>query len=183
MRCACRRRSTTAPHAASCLPLGLANKLYLAIEGQTSLEPERHVIGNPHRAETGSYYIRPFGRPVIECFFGGAGARALEAAGLDAALGFAKDELGALFGNDVRDKLCALAGSAWGAARWFGGSYSYAKPGEAARRQALAAPWQDRLFFAGEATHAHDFSTAHGAYESGVRAAEEAIKALSAPAS
>jgi len=168
-------------HAASCLPLGLANKLFLSIEGPSSLEPERHVIGDPHRAETGSYYIRPFGRPVIECFFGGPGARALEAAGLDAAFAFAKDELAALFGTDVRDKLRALTGRGWGGATWFQGSYSYARPGEAGRRRALAAPWQERLFFAGEATHATDFSTAHGAYDSGVRAAEEAIAALGLP--
>jgi monoamine oxidase len=166
-------------HAAACLPLGLANKLFLAIEGPSPFEPEAHVIGNPHSAETGSYYIRPFGRPVIECFYGGPGARALEAAGLDAAFAFAKDELAALFGTDIRGRLCALAGYAWGAASWFGGSYSYARPGEAAQRRTLAAPWQDRLFFAGEATHPTDFSTAHGAYESGVRAAEEAIAALS----
>ncbi|HEX7005877.1 MAG TPA: NAD(P)/FAD-dependent oxidoreductase [Alphaproteobacteria bacterium] len=165
-------------HAASCLPLGLANKLFLAIEGPSPFEPETHVMGNPRRAETGSYYIRPFGRPVIECYLGGAGARALEAAGLDAAFAFARDELVALFGSEIRNRLRALAGSAWGEARWFGGSYSYARPGEAARRRELAAPWQERLFFAGEATHRTDFSTAHGAYESGVRAAEEAIAAL-----
>jgi monoamine oxidase len=34
------------------------------------------------------------------------------------------------------------------------------------------------LFFAGEATSAEDFSTAHGAHDSGVRAATEAIAAL-----
>lgn len=165
-------------HAASRLPLGLANKLFLAIDGPSPFEPERHAIGNPHRAETGSYYIRPFGRPVIECFFGGPGARALEAAGLDAAVAFARDELAALFGGDVREKLRAVAGCNWGGASWFGGSYSYARPGEAGRRRELAAPWQERLFFAGEATHATDFSTAHGAYDSGRRAAEEAIAAL-----
>ncbi|MGE5145737.1 MAG: flavin monoamine oxidase family protein, partial [Candidatus Eiseniibacteriota bacterium] len=154
-------------HAASCLPLGLDNKVYLAIDEPSPFEPERHVIGNPRRADTGSYYIRPFGRQVIECFFGSTGAWALEAEGLDAAVAFAKDELAALFGNDVRKSLHALVGSAWGSARWVQGAYSYARPGEAARRRALAAPWQNRLFFAGEATHPHDFSTAHGADESG----------------
>ena len=37
---------------------------------------------------------------------------------------------------------------------------------------------EQRLFFAGEATHVHDYSTAHGAHDSGVRAAEEAMAAL-----
>jgi monoamine oxidase len=60
-----------------------------------------------------------------------------------------------------------------------GGAYSYALPGHAAARQVLARPFDDRLFFAGEATSAGDFSTAHGAHDSGVRAANEAIAALS----
>ena len=35
----------------------------------------------------------------------------------------------------------------------------------------------DRLFFAGEACSANDFSTAHGAYLTGVAAADQAIAA------
>jgi monoamine oxidase len=38
--------------------------------------------------------------------------------------------------------------------------------------------FEQRLFFVGEATHVHDYSTAHGAYDSGLRAGEEAIAAL-----
>ena len=61
---------------------------------------------------------------------------------------------------------------------YVGGAYSHALPGHAAARKDLALPFEQRLFFAGEATHPDDFSTAHGAYESGRRAAEEAIEAL-----
>jgi monoamine oxidase len=42
----------------------------------------------------------------------------------------------------------------------------------------LAAPVDGRLFFAGEATSPHFFSTAHGARDSGDRAAEEVLTAL-----
>ena len=63
---------------------------------------------------------------------------------------------------------------------WVGGAYSHALPGHAAARGELARPFEQRLFFAGEATHRSDFSTAHGAYDSGLRAAEEAIEALAA---
>jgi monoamine oxidase len=45
--------------------------------------------------------------------------------------------------------------------------------GHAAARAALAPPFEDRVFFAGEATNPVDFSTAHGAHDSGVRAARE----------
>jgi len=34
------------------------------------------------------------------------------------------------------------------------------------------------LFFAGEACSRHDFSTAHGAYRTGLDAAEQVLKAL-----
>jgi monoamine oxidase len=46
----------------------------------------------------------------------------------------------------------------------------------------LARPFEQRLFFAGEATQVHDYSTAHGAHDSGVRAAAEAIAALASAA-
>jgi len=39
----------------------------------------------------------------------------------------------------------------------------------------LAAPVDDRLFFAGEACSFDDFSTAHGAYFTGLDAANRAI--------
>ena len=43
----------------------------------------------------------------------------------------------------------------------------------------VAAPVDNRLFFAGEACSPHFFSTAHGAYETGTAAAEEALASLS----
>jgi monoamine oxidase len=42
----------------------------------------------------------------------------------------------------------------------------------------LAAPVDGRLFFAGEATSSNFFSTAHGARDSGERAAGEVLVAL-----
>jgi monoamine oxidase len=44
----------------------------------------------------------------------------------------------------------------------------------------LAAPVDDRLFFAGEACSTNDYSTAHGAYRTGVKAAEEVLQTLRA---
>jgi len=64
---------------------------------------------------------------------------------------------------------------------YVGGAYSHALPGQAAARKDLARPFEHRLFFAGEATHVHDYSTAHGTHDSGVRAAEEAITARRQP--
>jgi monoamine oxidase len=51
-------------------------------------------------------------------------------------------------------------------------------PGCWDQRAILAEPVDGRIFFAGEATSPHDFSTAHGAWMSGERAAAEAVRAL-----
>jgi monoamine oxidase len=53
------------------------------------------------------------------------------------------------------------------------GSYSYALPGHADARGTLAAPVDGRVFFAGEACSLYDFTTAHGAYLTGIEAADE----------
>lgn len=166
-------------HAASQLPLGLADKLFFELKGNHGLEPETHLLGNPHDPDTGSYYIRPLGRPVLEGFFGGTGAVVVERAGLSEAFAFALEQLSSLLGSGIRKHLLPLAASSWCRTDWIGGSYSHALPGQAGQRQILARPIGERLFLAGEATHRTDFSTAHGAWESGIRAAGEAIAALS----
>ena len=163
--------------AAAHLPLGNNEKLYFEILEGHSFDDESHVIGNPHDPATGSYYIRPFGKPVIEVFLGGKGARAV-AERPDDAFPHAVEELTALFGSGIHKELRPLAASEWANTPSIRGGYSHALPGHADARQALAKSYDNRLFFAGEATHKTDFSTAHGAYESGLRAAEEALQAL-----
>jgi len=165
-------------HAASSLPLGIADKLFLELHSNHGLEPETHLLGNPRNPETGSYYIRPFGRPLIEGFFGGTGAILTEGAGVSGAFAFALDELSALLGSGIRRHLRPLAATSWCRTDWIGGSYSHALPGHAAAREVLARPIDDRLFFAGEATHPSDFSTAHGAWESGLRAGREIASSI-----
>ncbi|MCS0503687.1 flavin monoamine oxidase family protein [Ancylobacter mangrovi] len=164
--------------AATRLPLGRNEKLFLEIVGTGPFEPETHVLGAIDDPATGAYYIRPLGRPVIECFLGGTGARTAEAEGHEAAYARAIDELAGLFGASVRGCLRPFMASEWAATPTIGGGYSYAQPGCAPARLVLARPFEDRLFFAGEATHPTDFSTAHGAYETGLRAASEAMAAL-----
>jgi monoamine oxidase len=166
--------------AAADLPLGLANKAFLRLDRPEPFEPDTQLLGDSRDSETGSYYLRPFGRSVVECYFGGTGARALEAEGEGASLDFAIEQLVGLLGSEMRRRLTPLVESRWGADPLFGGSYSHALPGKAAARQALAAPVEDRIFFAGEACSRSDFSTAHGAYETGVAAAEAALAALAA---
>ncbi len=168
--------------AAEGLPLGIANKLFIGLDQPEDLPVDGHLFGRIDRAETASYHLRPFGRPLIECYFGGALARDLEQAGPDALFAFACDELALLFGNSFRQRLHFITATSWALDPFSRGSYSYAGPGHADARQKLAQSVDDRLFFAGEACSAHHFSTAHGAYETGIAAAEEALAAVLAKA-
>jgi monoamine oxidase len=165
-------------NAAARLPLGRNEKLFLEILGESPFEPETQALGNPRDPATGAYYIRPLGRPVIEGFLGGAGAAIVEEEGSVGGFAHAVDELAALFGSSVRKRLRPLVASNWSRATHIGGSYSHALPGQRAARAELAKSFDDRIFFAGEATSPRDFSTAHGAHDSGVRAAQDVIAAL-----
>ena len=164
--------------AASHLPLGLANKVVLAVDDRDAFPKDSHMFGRTDSAATGSYHLRPFGRPLIEAFLGGRNADALDAAGKGAASAFAIDELVGLFGTDFGRRLTPIAETRWRAERWIGGAYSYAEPGYAPMRHRLAEPVADRLFFAGEACSHGDATTAHGALMTGIAAAAEAVRAL-----
>ena len=164
--------------AARLLPLGRNEKFFLQILGDAPFEAESQLLGNPRELRTASYYIRPLGAPVIECFFGGEGARCVEEGGPAAGFDFAIGQLCALFGAGIRSALHPLASSGWSRMKHIGGGYSYALPGHASARTALAQPFEARVFFAGEATSTADFSNAHGAHDTGVRAAEEVISAV-----
>ena len=167
--------------AAAQLPLGLADKLFLSAGRPADLPRDGHLLGSPNRTGTGSYQIRPSGRPVIEAYFAGHLAHDLERAGQAAAVAFAEEELAKHFGFKLRGRLSPLAFSGWRADPLFRGSYSYARPGGADRRAVLAAPVDGRLFFAGEACSPRAFSTAHGAFESGITAADAVLAALKRP--
>jgi monoamine oxidase len=164
--------------AAAALPLGLADKLFLRVDGPEALAAESHLFGDPARTATGSYHLRPFGRPLIEAYFGGRHAEALERQGSGAAAAFAIEELVNRLGSSLRSRLAPIAGSAWLAQPWSRGAYSHAMPGGAWARAALARPIDDRIFLAGEAVSPDAFSTAHGAAATGIRAAGLALQAL-----
>jgi monoamine oxidase len=164
--------------AAAHLPLGLADKVTLALAEPEALPKEGNLRGATMRREMGTYHLRPFGQPCIEGFFGGRYARELEDAGDGAIAAASIDEIVSFLGSDIRRKLKPLKESRWAHDPFARGSYSHALPGHAGKRAVLAAPVDGRLFFAGEATSPNFFSTAHGAHDSGERAAREVMALL-----
>ncbi|MCK1736503.1 FAD-dependent oxidoreductase [Bradyrhizobium sp. 138] len=167
--------------AAAGLPLGVDDKVTLALEDAEAFPKEANLRGATMRTEMGTYHIRPFGQPCIEGFFGGSFARALEDCGEGAIAAQAINEIAGFLGNGIRRKLKPLYESRWAHDPLARGSYSHALPGHAGDRAALAAPVDGRLFFAGEATSPTFFTTAHGARDSGERAAKEVLAAAGKP--
>jgi monoamine oxidase len=161
--------------AAAALPLGLADKVFLAVD-RPEWPPHAHLIGNPHATCTASHRLSPFGLPIVESFFGGTCAESM--ADGRAAIDFAREELVGLLGASWRERLTPIGATHWRAVPHIHGSYSHARVGHASARRILAEPVEDRLFFAGEACSPHDFSTAHGAYQTGMDAADAILRLL-----
>ncbi len=86
--------------------------------------------------------------------------------------------LAAVWGDEPRRTLVAADVVDWGADTWTRGGYSSTPPGAADLRNVLAQPC-GRLLLAGEATDDAGPGTVSGALRSGVRAAAQAIEAIS----
>jgi monoamine oxidase len=161
-------------HAASHLPLGLADKLFFRMHRPEDFPKGVHFFGAIDRL-TASYDVRPLGCPILECYFGGSLAADLEKGGAAAFESLARKQLTKHLGADVVANITPIACTFWQNDPFARGSYSHAVPGHADERLVLAAPVGDRLFFAGEACSPEHFSTAHGAYMTGIEAARQVI--------
>ena len=165
--------------AARGLPLGLADKVMLALDEPEALPKEGNLRAATMRTAMGTYHIAPV-RPALHrrlfrrpfCAIAGRRRRRR------ARRAKASTRSSRILGNDFRRKLKPLAESRWAHDPFARGSYSHALPGHAGDRAVLAAPVDGRLFFAGEATSPEFFSTAHGARDIGERAAKEILHAI-----
>ncbi|MFN3558361.1 MAG: flavin monoamine oxidase family protein [Brevundimonas sp.] len=164
--------------AATCVPLGLASKMHMTVRSAGDFPADSQLWGRRDTGDTGGYHLRPFGRPMIEGYYGADLARGLEAEGQEGFYAFAVEELVHLLGSDMRRRLAPVVATMWGADPWSHGAYSHALPGHAGDRRILKAPVENRIFLAGEATAEAFYGTAHGAWMEGERAAREALAAL-----
>jgi monoamine oxidase len=161
------------------IPLGVAEKIVLQIEPHVlGVEPSSFGVPRADTPRTIAFQFHPFARPIVIGFLGGACGRDLRTEGDAAMTDFALEELTRMFGSDLRRHVGRSTATAWILDPDIGGGYSAAPPGHAHRRADLAAPVDDRLFFAGEACSIDEFATCHGAYRTGIAAAEAAAAAL-----
>lgn len=116
--------------------------------------------------------------PLLLGFNAADQGRAIEAWSDQQIVASAMQTLRTIFGADIPDPIDYQI-TRWAADPFALGSYSFNPVGTNPRvRKELARPLNKKLFFAGEATEQNHFSTAHGAYLSGLRAAQEMSSAL-----
>ena len=150
--------------AARGLPLGLADKVMLALDEPEGAAERRQPARRDHAHRNGHAITCARSASPASKVFSAAALRASWKTPATARFAAQSiDEIVGLLGNDYRRKLKPLAESRWAHDPFARGSYSHALPGHAGDRAVLAAPVDGRLFFAGEATSPHFFSTAHGA--------------------
>jgi len=165
--------------AIAALPLGNHNRICLVFDRNAFGEdhPKSTTIMTPG-TEPMTFRIRPFGYDYVHGMTGGRFADWLERAGPEASADFAKEKLRQAFGSGITRHIVRHLVTAWRGDPLIKGAYSAALPGQSGQRSALARPIDERLYFAGEATTTDFFATAHGAYLTGIAAADAAADAL-----
>ena len=165
--------------ALSRLRMGHAEKVGLSLKRDIFAGVGPHfAMLNWEGAPTAGFVCKPFDRQMAILFASGPFARDLFAQGADAAIAEAKALLAKVCGADVLKEITTAKATGWGTDPLHLGAYSVLSPGGGEARAELAQPIDERLFFAGEATSPDGFSTAHGAYNSGVAAVDAIKRAL-----
>lgn len=112
-------------------------------------------------------------QPVLLGFNAGDHAASMEAWTDQQIVASAMQTLRIIYGAEIPEPVDFQI-TRWASDPFAYGSYSFQATGSRVQmRTTLAAPLEKRLYFAGEATSRSYFSTAHGAYFSGQRAARE----------
>jgi monoamine oxidase len=158
------------------LPMGLLAKIPLQIPGVShflgGVKPYDNILEQYSNGDDIYFLAWPWNLDLIVGFVGGKFAKALSDEGEPAAVAFAKERLGDIFGTDLPGKVQNSLLTPWWHNENVLGAYSAAKPGKHASRAKLAVPIQDRVYLAGEATGPQGmFATASGAYLAGSDAA------------
>ena len=111
---------------------------------------------------------------------GGEFGRELSAKGSAAMIEFAHDWLASLFGSSAKKAIKRSYATRWNEEPFVLGAMSAAVPGGADARKILAEPIGGRIWLAGEALHETQPGTVNGAWESGQRTAEAALRQIGA---
>jgi len=165
--------------AAAKLSLGSLDRIVLQLAGSPlGLARDDIIIEQSDSTRTALLLANMAGSSLCSIDVGGAFGRDLSAQGEAAMVAFAKEWLTKLFGSEAAAVKKSSA-TRWNAAPFTLGAMSSAAPGGQGSRKILNEPF-GCMFLAGEATHETLWGTVDGAWESGERAAEAALRRIGA---
>jgi monoamine oxidase len=165
--------------AISNLSLGSYDHIVLELpDNPFGLQRDDLMFEKSETSRTGAVLGNVGGTPLTMVDVGGAFGRDLSAQGEAAMVDFAVTWLGNLYGTDLKKAVRRTHATRWNEEPWALGAFSAARVGAQGARRILMEPLRDRLWFAGEAAHETLWGTVGGAWESGERAADAALKSL-----
>ena len=166
--------------AATKLSLGSYDRIALQLPGNpVGLAPDEAVIEQSNSTRTALLSANIAGSSLCLIDVAGSFGRDLSSQGEKAMVAFALEWLAKLFGSDITAAVKKSSVTRWNASPFVLGAMSVAAPGGQPSRKILTEP-TGNLFLAGEATHEMLWGTVDGAWESGERAAEAALRKIGA---
>ena len=166
--------------AAARLSLGSYDRIALVLPGNPlALAHDEALIEQSNSTRTALLSANVGGSSLCLIDVGGSFGRDLSSQGEAAMVAFAQEWLTKLFGSDPVLTVKKSSVTRWNASPHILGAMSVAAPGGEPSRKILAEP-AGNLFLAGEATHETLWGTVDGAWESGERAAEAALRKIGA---
>ena len=166
--------------AAAKLGLGSYDHIALQMPGNPlGLARDDILIEQSNSMRTALLYANMGSSSLCSIDVGGSFGRDLSAQGEAAMVAFAIEWLTKMFGSEFAKAVKKSAATRWNASPYVQGAMSVAPPGAQPFRKTLSEPVSN-VFFAGEATHETLWGTVDGAWESGERAAEAALRRIGA---
>ena len=166
--------------AASRLSLGSYDRIALQLPGNPlGLSRDDVLIEQSNSTRTAMLFANVGGSSLCLLDIAGSFGRDLSAQGEAAMAAFAAEWLTKLYGSDVGAAVKKTSATRWNAAPFALGAMSVAAVGGQPSRKILTEP-VGCMFLAGEATHETLWGTVDGAWESGERAADAALRKIGA---
>jgi monoamine oxidase len=166
--------------AAAKLSLGSYDRIAVQLPGNPlGLARDDVIIEQSKSTRTALLTANIWGSSLCTIDVAGSFGRDLSGQGEKAMIAFAVEWLTRLFGSDVAAAVRKSSATRWNASPFTLGAMSVALPGGQPSRKILTEPIGS-VFLAGEATHETLWGTVDGAWESGERAAEAALRKIGA---
>jgi monoamine oxidase len=165
------------------LKLGSYDHVALELAGNPlGLRTDEMVFERSSNVRTGVLLANMSGSTLCTVDIGGRFGRELSAKGAKEMVAFALDWLDNLYGSGLKRAAGRSHATRWNEEPWALGAMSAASPGGQFARRLLMESMNNRIWFAGEAVHERLWGTVGGAWESGDRAAQAALRVIAPPA-